>query len=72
MHSNLIMRLSPLDRAFQTNDLIKQVLGISFNSCMPGAGHFWGCIQRKTSFTNVITALQFTGVLNGLRTYNSS
>lgn len=32
------MRISLLDKDFQTVDLVRQVLGISPSSCMPEAG----------------------------------
>lgn len=32
------MRISLLDKDFQTVDLIRQMPGISLNSCMSGAG----------------------------------
>lgn len=41
------MRISLLDKDFQTNGLVRQVLGISLNSYMPGAGHFWDASRQK-------------------------
>lgn len=38
MLHHLTMRISLLDKDFQTIDLIRQMPGISLNSCMSGAG----------------------------------
>lgn len=50
------MRISLLDKDFQTVDLIRQMSA---------------CIQSKSSFSNVIRTIQLVTVLNGPKTYTS-